>query len=174
MRGLFGGVKPGYRTAPAWVGIVSHPLIVAVSLPLTALAWRRARRGQSDALLLLALLLLLRCVLDTWDTVYYPIPFVLALLAWESLGAATPSGDARAVEHGARVGQLPVAARARLGRRPGGLLPGLDRAAGHGTCLASIRTGAHGRLTRGTLRSARLLPAQETTVSSLDSRVSTS
>jgi Glycosyltransferase family 87 len=85
VRGLFGEIKPGYRTAPAWVGIISHPLIVAVSLPLTALAWRRGR-PQSDALLLLALLLLLRCVLDTWDTVYYPIPFVLALLTWESLG----------------------------------------------------------------------------------------
>jgi hypothetical protein len=87
VHGLFGEVKPGYRTAPAWVGIVSHPLIVAVSLPLTALAWGRGRRGQSNALLLLALLLLLRCVLDTWDTVYYPIPFVFALLAWESLNA---------------------------------------------------------------------------------------
>ncbi len=86
VRGLFGELKPGYRTAPVWVGIVSHPLILAVSVPLTALAWRRGRSGQSDALLLLALLLLLRCVLDTWDTVYYPIPFVLALLAWEGLG----------------------------------------------------------------------------------------
>ncbi len=86
VRGLFGEVKVGYRTAPAWVGVISHPLIVAVSLPLTALAWFRGRRGRSDALLLLALLLLLRCVLDTWDTVYYPIPFVLALLAWECLG----------------------------------------------------------------------------------------
>src|SRR5271155_5869483 len=86
VRGLFDGVKPGYRTAPSWVGAASHPLILAVSVPLTALAWGRGRRGQSDALLLLALLLLLRCVLDTWDTVYYPIPFVLAMLAWESLG----------------------------------------------------------------------------------------
>jgi hypothetical protein len=85
VRGLFGVVKPGYRTAPSWAGTVSHPLILAVAVPLTVLLWRRERR-QSDALLLLALLLLLRCVLDTWDTVYYPIPFVLALLAWESLG----------------------------------------------------------------------------------------
>jgi hypothetical protein len=86
VRGLFGEVKVGYRTAPGWVGVISHPLIVAVSLPLTALAWVRGRRGRSDALLLMALLLVLRCVLDTWDTVYYPIPFVLALLAWECLG----------------------------------------------------------------------------------------
>jgi hypothetical protein len=32
--------------------------------------------------------LLLRCVLDTWDAVYYPLPFVLALLAWETHGAS--------------------------------------------------------------------------------------
>jgi uncharacterized membrane protein len=86
VRGLFGAVKPGYRTAPGWVGVVSHPLIVAMAVPLTALAWIRGRRGQSDALLLLALLMLLRCMLDTWDTVYYVLPFLLALLTWESLG----------------------------------------------------------------------------------------
>jgi hypothetical protein len=87
VHGLFGVVKPGYRTAPAWVGTVSHPLIVAVSLPLTTFAWRRGRR-RSDALLLLALLLLLRCVLDTWDTGYYMLPCVFALLAWETFGGA--------------------------------------------------------------------------------------
>ncbi len=85
VHGLFGEVKHGYRTAPGWVGTISHPLIVAIAVPLTALAWRLRRRGRSDALLLLALLLLSRCVLDTWDTVYYPIPFLLALVAWESL-----------------------------------------------------------------------------------------
>jgi hypothetical protein len=88
VRGLFGEIKPGYRTAPPWVGMVSHPLIVAVSLPLTALAWRRGRRRQSDALLLLSLLLLLRCVLDTWDTGYYMLPFLIALLTWETLSAS--------------------------------------------------------------------------------------
>jgi hypothetical protein len=35
-------------------------------------------------MLLLAVLLLLRCALDPWDTVYYPLPFLTALLAWES------------------------------------------------------------------------------------------
>jgi Glycosyltransferase family 87 len=116
VRGMFGHVLPDYRTGPAWVGSVSHPLIVAIAVPLSVLAWRarrrrgdrsddadgpgRARLGQPAepgsttvvaprarrALLLLALLLLLRCALDTWDDGYYLLPFVLALMAWESLG----------------------------------------------------------------------------------------
>ena len=107
VHGLFGAVKPGYRTAPAWPATISHPLIVAAALPLTLGAWLRLRapaRGsgaqretstaaaqaqrstrEGSALLLLALLLLLRCMLDTWDIVYYPLPFVLALTAWETL-----------------------------------------------------------------------------------------
>jgi hypothetical protein len=116
VRGLSGQIKPGYRTAPGWVGEVSHPLIVAVALPLSALLWlcrrgaavrtrnalqggsRRdspdhgalrspsAGRRRNEALLLLALLMLLRCMLDIWDNVYYLLPFVLALTAWECLG----------------------------------------------------------------------------------------
>jgi hypothetical protein len=46
--------------------------------------------GQADALLLLTLLLLLRCMLDTWDNVYYPLPFILALLAWETIALPRP------------------------------------------------------------------------------------
>ncbi len=45
----------------------------------------------SAALLLLALLLLLRCMLDTWDNVYYPLPFLLALLAWEAESGRAPA-----------------------------------------------------------------------------------
>jgi hypothetical protein len=120
VHGLLGNVKVGYRTAPGWVGEVSHPLIVALALPLSGLFWwcrrgeysdarepegpRRERVGvlatgarshpgsqpdarvRTDALGLLALLLLLRCVLDTWDAAYYPLPCVLALLAWEVHG----------------------------------------------------------------------------------------
>ena len=78
--GSFGVIKPGYRTPPAWLTNIPHPLIVALAVPATALAWRRGRR---DALLLLAFLFALRFALDTWDTVYYPLPFILALLAWE-------------------------------------------------------------------------------------------
>ena len=95
---LLGVEKHDFRLAPAWIGRVSHPLVVAIALPLTWVTWRTRRNGRSqqgrrppggavtsraDALLLLALLLLLRCMLDTWDNVYYPLPFILALLAWE-------------------------------------------------------------------------------------------
>ena len=82
VRDSFGVVKVGYRTPPAWIESIAHPLIVALALPVTLLA---ARRGRRDAMLLLAFLLALRFALDTWDTVYYPLPFLLALLAWESL-----------------------------------------------------------------------------------------
>jgi hypothetical protein len=69
--------------APAWFGI-SHPLIVALSVPI-CLAWwlRGSSRVREDALLLLALLFLERCLLDPWNNVYYQLPLIVALLAWE-------------------------------------------------------------------------------------------
>jgi hypothetical protein len=174
VRGLFGEIKPGYRTAPAWVGALSHPLIVAVSLPLTALAWRRSRRGQSDALALLALLLLLRCVLDTWDTVYYPIPFVLALLVWESLGQQRrPAMLALSSTVLAWVSFQWLPAHVSADAQAAFFLAWTAPLA-TGLALHLYAPELTRRLTRGTLRSARLLPAQEITVSSLDSRVSTS
>jgi hypothetical protein len=174
VRGLFAEVKPGYRTAPSWVGVVSHPLILAVSVPITALAWGRGRRGQSDSLLLLALLLLLRCVLDTWDTVYYPIPFVLAMLAWESLGEQRrPAMLALSSTVLAWVSfqWLPAHVSADL---QAALFLAWTLPLATGLALHLYAPELTRRLTRGTLRSARLLPAQEITVSSLDSRVSTS
>jgi hypothetical protein len=86
VHGLFGAVKPGYRIAPAWTGTVSHPLVLVAGLATAAALWPRARRRalrEQDALLALTLVLLLRCLLDTWDTSYYTLPFLLALLAWE-------------------------------------------------------------------------------------------
>jgi Glycosyltransferase family 87 len=173
VHGLFGVVKPGYRTAPGWVGTISHPLIIAVSLPLTALAWGRGRRGQSDALLLLALLLLLRCMLDTWDTAYYAIPFVLALLAWESLGERRrPAVLALSSTALAWVSfaWLPehVSADAQAAFFLAWTVPLLAGLALHLYAPKLTR-----RLTHGA-KSARLLPPQEITVSSLESRVSTS
>lgn len=71
--------------APNWVGMLSHPLIVLVPIPLAALLWRRPDRRPDDALLLLALLFLLRCLLDNWNNDYYHAPFFVSLLAWETV-----------------------------------------------------------------------------------------
>ena len=81
------GVPSSVRFAPAWLGGLGHTLPVAIMPPITlAYAWhaRRSRRRGHDALLLLALLLMLRCALDPWDIAYYAVPFATALLAWET------------------------------------------------------------------------------------------
>jgi hypothetical protein len=82
------GVLIGSRSAPGWISGLAHPLIVGISIPLTLLYVQRLRRHRAaaaDALLLLAFLLLLRCVLDPWDQSYYAIPFLIALITWEAL-----------------------------------------------------------------------------------------
>ena len=108
---LLGAAKHDFRLAPPWISRISHPLVVAVAVPLTWLAWRAramrsrpggeqpggAARSRTDALLLLSLLLLLRFMLDTWDNVYYPLPFILALLAWETDALPNPPVLALAV-----------------------------------------------------------------------------
>ena len=82
--------KPdGYRVPPGWLSPLAHPLIALLVVPFSLL-WLRVRgaapRVDPEQLLLaLALLLLLRCVLDPWNVVYYELPFLLALLAWEAL-----------------------------------------------------------------------------------------
>ena len=82
-------IQKGFRTPPAWLGGRAHMLIVWLGLLLSFLALRRHIR-RADALLLLALVLLLRCWLDPWDNVYYPLPFIVALLAWETSVARRP------------------------------------------------------------------------------------
>ena len=71
---------------PSWMGAISHPLIVLIGVPLAWLFWRRrARLTPEDVLGLLALLMLLRCLLDPWNNDYYHAPFLLALLSWEAM-----------------------------------------------------------------------------------------
>ena len=48
------------------------------------------RRTPDDVLALLALLFLLRCLLDPVDNAYYHVPFLLALVAWEGLTRRGP------------------------------------------------------------------------------------
>lgn len=65
---------------------LTHPLIVALAVPLTVLWWRRRERVPAEsALALLALLFLLRCVLDPVNNEYYHAPFLAALAAWEAV-----------------------------------------------------------------------------------------
>ncbi|MHB8532602.1 MAG: hypothetical protein ACYDC2_07765, partial [Solirubrobacteraceae bacterium] len=93
VHGLFGEVKPGYRTGPAWAAAVSHPAVLAAGALLAAALWPRARRvrlAAEQALLALALLLLARCLLDTWDTSYYALPFLFALLVFEVHTSSQP------------------------------------------------------------------------------------
>jgi hypothetical protein len=87
IRGADGLVKAGYRYPPSWLTGITHPLIVALPLPMSVLWLRRraAAADRQDVLLLLALVLLARCVLDPWNNIYYALPFLLALLSWETL-----------------------------------------------------------------------------------------
>ena len=92
VRGFDGAPKPDWRAAPSWIGPLTHPLIALLVVP-ASLLWRKlhgSRGGSVDVLLLLALLFLCRCVLDPANNVYYHLPFVLTLLAWEALGSARP------------------------------------------------------------------------------------
>ncbi len=87
VHGAYGAAKPGFRIGPEWAGTISHPLVVLAGAALAGFLWvsvRGARLSVQRALLALALILLARCLLDTWDALYYPLPFLLALLAWES------------------------------------------------------------------------------------------
>jgi hypothetical protein len=74
----------GWRKPPAWVNQWSHPLVVVGAVLLALLAWSRERKFDLQrGLLLLAAVLLVRCLLDAWNFAYYEAPFLLALLAWE-------------------------------------------------------------------------------------------
>lgn len=71
---------------PEWVGLISHPLIICLPVPLGYLYWRRrGSRRPEDILLLLALLFLLRAVLDPVNNGYYHLPFIVSLLVYEGL-----------------------------------------------------------------------------------------
>jgi hypothetical protein len=69
---------------PGWTEQVAHPSIIVSGIVLSALwALGRRRVDRGEALLLLALVLLLRCMLDPLTNSYYHLPFVLAVAAYE-------------------------------------------------------------------------------------------
>jgi hypothetical protein len=73
------------RVLPTWLAHLMHPLIVLIAAPLTAAWWLSRRRTPDDALALVALLFLLRSLLDPVNNAYYHAPFLLSLIAWEGL-----------------------------------------------------------------------------------------
>jgi hypothetical protein len=75
-----------YERAPiALVASYSRPLTVLSAILLGVAYWlRRSRVQPSDALLVLALVMLLRGMLDPWDEIYYQLPFLVSLGAWEA------------------------------------------------------------------------------------------
>jgi Glycosyltransferase family 87 len=78
------GEKPGYRVGPEWLQGIAHPLVVLIPVAISlALLPRLRRQPWHEGLLLLAFVLLLRCVLDPWNTSYYSLPFLFALVTWE-------------------------------------------------------------------------------------------
>ena len=89
-RRVYDGVEYiSYRrlTWPKWAGRASRFAIVVVGFAIAALyAFRRRDEDDpTDVLALLALVLLLRCMLDTLNNGYYHLPFLFALAAWEGL-----------------------------------------------------------------------------------------
>jgi hypothetical protein len=86
-RAVFDGVTTVTDTdrhLPGMLIRIPHPLLVIVGFALSALYWRRAGERQGlDPLALLALVFLVRCLLDPVTNDYYHAPFLLALLAWE-------------------------------------------------------------------------------------------
>ena len=71
-----------FRQVPMWLQALAHPLILAVTVGGSLLLVQRRR---VDPLALLAVLFLLRCVLDPWDHAYYHVPMVAALATWETV-----------------------------------------------------------------------------------------
>jgi hypothetical protein len=69
---------------PRHLAGLGRPLTIA-SAVLLCLLYARRRSRPEDLFGLLALVLLLRCVLDPLDNAYYHVAFLLSLLAWESL-----------------------------------------------------------------------------------------
>lgn len=81
------------HSLPQWLANLTHPLIVAlgVLLPLALLArTRRAHASRETALTLLALLFLLRCVLDPMTVGYYHVPLLVSLVTLEALHRRGP------------------------------------------------------------------------------------
>jgi hypothetical protein len=143
-----GEVARATPLAPDWLRAIAHPLVIAVAAAMALVAWRRPDGPRGfDLLLLLAGTMLARAALDPWIHGYYHVPFLFALVAWETVrrdglpiaslvatGALTllfrrldESLDPRELSAAYALWALPTIAwlgLAALGRRPRLALPG--------------------------------------------------
>jgi hypothetical protein len=76
----------GTRMGPAWLQGLTRPAIVSAGAFVAIAWWWRSgeARERDDIFGVLALVFLLRCMLDPWDLVYYHLPLVVSLAAWEA------------------------------------------------------------------------------------------
>ena len=80
----------------SWIVQEARPGIILVAAVCSMVWWiRKGRLGPtndslSDALLLLALVMLIRAALDPQDNIYYHLPFLFALLAYETTTGRMP------------------------------------------------------------------------------------
>jgi hypothetical protein len=68
---------------PSLLNHWARRLIVVIGFA-ASIAVARRRGSRADAFALLALLMLIRCMLEPSNHVYYQLPFVIALCAWEA------------------------------------------------------------------------------------------
>jgi hypothetical protein len=78
-----------FHEIPGWLGLASHPLIIALSVAV-ALAFRADMRRDPRAVVpsVLALVFLLRAALDPVNNSYYHLPFLLTLIAADVLSGS--------------------------------------------------------------------------------------
>lgn len=81
--------RPGYHALPSWLGVTARPLLLTVCLVVPLLLATRVRqRPKWRVLPLVALVLLLRCMLDPVNNGYYHEPFFVALVAADAVVGA--------------------------------------------------------------------------------------
>ncbi len=91
---IFGSPQLLFWLGPGdWLSQHAHPLIVLTSCCIAGAwwVWRRSDEGvdrMAAGLWLLALVFLVRFAFDPWDNAYYPVPFLMALLALGDVRAA--------------------------------------------------------------------------------------
>lgn len=79
-------VNERLQVIPNALRTISHPLAVVLAITLSVVYWRRgAERHPYDALQLLALCLLIRCLFDPLTMGYHHVPFVMTIAIYEGL-----------------------------------------------------------------------------------------